>query len=271
MHLRLPPLAAAVLLLLTMLLLTACGSETAPDLVAEPPGDDPYAGAYLSDGVPADAFPDGAPPIRLELGERTIAFSADCNRFSGEVTWSAGRFSAGSLGGTEMGCPAGPTARDEWMVGFFTSADEIDRDGTDVVIRSGRTEVWFVPVDEVPDPEPAAPLERTPWRLTGIETRDGDSVGMMIVPKQVQATLRIAGGEVSGSTGCNGYGGSVEVGRGTLVIGDLLTTLRACGGVRGEVERAVLAVLRGEVSWQVTGAALRISRAGTTLVYAPGG
>jgi heat shock protein HslJ len=264
MPLRLPPLAAAVLLLLT-----ACGSETGADRAEEPPRDDPYAGAYLSDGVPADAFPDGAPPIRLELGERTIAFSADCNRFSGEATWSAGRFSAGLLGGTEMGCPPGPTARDEWMVGFFGSADRIDRDGTDLVIRSGRTEVWFVPVDEVPDPEPVAPLERTPWRLTDIETRDGDSVGTRAVPPHLEASLRILGGEISGSTGCNGYGGSVEVRRGALVIGDLLTTLRACGGVRGEVERAVLAVLRGEVSWQVTGAGLRISRAGTTLVYAP--
>lgn len=148
---------AVPLALAAPLVVAACGSTTAVDPGAGSSGPaDPIAGEYLSDGVPAQPFGDGAPAIRLTLGDGTITFSADCNRFSGKASWSDGRFSAESLGGTEMGCPPGPTARDDWMVDFFTSADRIDVDGTEVVIRSGRTEVWFVPVDEVPDPGPAA-------------------------------------------------------------------------------------------------------------------
>ena len=47
----------------------------------------------------------------------------------------------------------------------------------------------------------------------------------------------------TGHTGCNQFGGPVEVGPGELTFGDIVTTKMACAGGADALERAVLAVL----------------------------
>ena len=108
-----------------------------------------------------------------------------------------------------MGCPGTRQAQDEWMVDFFGSSPTLELDGTDLAVRSDEAKVWFVPADEVASDEPgdAEDLVGTEWRLTHIEERDGDVVGMMVVPRRVTATIRFEDGEVTFDTGCNSGGG----------------------------------------------------------------
>ena len=53
-----------------------------------------------------------------------------------------------------------------------------------------------------------------------------------------------AQGEVSGSTGCNGYFGTVAVDGNTVTFSPLASTLRLCIGPVGEIESAFLAAIR---------------------------
>jgi heat shock protein HslJ len=254
-HPRLAPALAVV-----AAALTGCGVAT-----GDPPagdGDRGIGGDYVSDGAPNPPFAHGSPPIRLTLRDGEISFTASCNQFSGQATWDAGVLRTGALGGTEMGCPGARQKQDEWMIDFFGSSPTLELDGTDIAVRSDEARVRFVPADEVPSGEPgdAHDLTGTEWRLTGIEERDGDSVGMMVVPRHVTATIRFDDGKVTFDTGCNAGGGAADIAGDTIQFGDLAQTLVGCNGAQGEVERGVTRVLRGEttVSWSISGGQLRL-------------
>ncbi|MGH3362321.1 MAG: META domain-containing protein [Nocardioides sp.] len=246
---------AAGLALLT--LLAACGEQNVRG-IGEPTNG--IGGEYVGYG-PVPLFPDGSEPIRLTLADGKVSFSSSCNRFSGNATWADGVLRAGGLGGTEMGCEPRLHRQDEWLVELFGAAPTLELDGTDLAVRSGGEEVWFVPVDEVPTGEPGdeSDLVDTEWRLVGIGEYDGDMGSMMSIPDDVDASIRFSDGETTFSTSCNGGGGQAETAGDTITFDTMIITLRACSGVRGEVERRVMRVLEGTVTWSITGDELRLS------------
>ena len=76
-------------------------------------------------------------------------------------------------------------------------------------------------------------LEGSGWRLTAYRGPDG---ALVAVPDGVEATARFVDGRVSGSTGCNSYSGSYDLGGDELRIGPLAMTRKACpppAGCRG--------------------------------------
>jgi len=244
-------------------LLVGCGEVT--DATGDPPAggaDEGIDGGYVSDGVPNPPFSDGSGPIRLTLRAGKISFTASCNHFSGQATWDGGVLRTSALGGTEMGCPGVRQAQDEWMVKFFGSSPTLELDGTDLAVRSDDAQVWFVPADEVASDEPgdAGDLVGTEWRLTHIEERDGDVAGMMVVPRQVTATIRFEDGKATFDTGCNSGGGRADIADDTINFGELAQTVVGCNGAQGEVERGVTRVLQGKstVSWSISGDQLRL-------------
>ena len=251
-------LALAALGLVLSSALAGCGEDTG---VAEGPGPR-LDGDYVSDGAPDPPFADGSEPIRLTLRDGQITCTAACNHFSGRATWDDGVLRTSALGGTEMGCPGTGQAQDEWMVAFFGSLPELEVDGTDLAVRSDAAEVWFVPEDEVASGQPgdAEVLAGAEWRLDGIGERDGDSVGMMVVPRDVLATIRFADGTATFRSGCNSGGGRATVSGDTITFGQLDSTVMGCVGAAGEVERSVMRVLQGRstVSWSISGEELRL-------------
>jgi heat shock protein HslJ len=241
--------------------LVGCGEATVEDPSAAS-GGSAIDGDYLSNGAPNPPFRDGSEPIRLTLRDGEISFTASCNHFSGQATWDDGVLRTSALGGTEMGCPGDRQTQDEWMIDFFGSTPTLELDGTDLAVRSEKQKVWFVPEGEVASGEPGDPgdLVETEWRLTGIGERDGDSVGMMVVPGNVRATIRFHDGKTSFRSGCNSGGGRATVAGDTITFGRLGTTVMGCLGAAGEVERGVTRVLQGKstVSWSITGDELRL-------------
>ena len=228
-------------------------------------------GDYVSNGAPDPPFPDGSEPIRLTLRGGEISFTATCNHFSGQAAWDDGVLRTGTLGGTEMGCPRLRLQQDEWMVDFFGSAPEIELDGTDLRLRSAAGTVRFVPADEVPsgDPGDVSDLIGTEWRLTGIGERDGDAVGMMIVPRHIEASIQIEDGRTVVRMGCNSGEGRATVTGDTITFRRMETTVMGCVGTAAEIERAVGHVLSGTASWSISGDELRLSTRGgrRELVY----
>ena len=238
--------------------LAGCGEES---VQANGTPTVPVGGEYVGDG-PVRLFPDGSGPIRLTLRGGDISFTASCNHFSGRATWDDGVLRTSTLGGTEMGCPGIRQQQDEWMVDFFGSSPTLELDGTDLAVRSEEAKVSFVPADGVASDEPgdAEDLVGTEWRLTHIEERDGDVVGMMVVPRHVTATIRFDDREASFETGCNSAGGRATVSGETIMLGQVRMTLKHCPGAAGEVEHGVMQVLEGKstVSWSISGDQLRL-------------
>ncbi len=253
------PWPALALLIALAAALVGCGEDTGAS--PDPGAGSAIDGDYVGDG-PVRLFPDGSEPIRLTLRDGEISFAASCNHFSGRATWDDGVLRTSTLGGTEMGCPGIRQEQDEWMVDFFGSTPTLELDGTDLAVRANTHEVWFVPQDEVASGEPgdSDDLLGTDWRLTGFGEHDGDSIGMMVIPDDVTATIRFDDEETSFETGCNSAGGRAKVSGETITLGQVWMTLKHCQGAAGEVEHGVMRVLEGKstVSWSISGDELRL-------------
>lgn len=257
-----------LLLLLLLLPLAACGSagpgssDGASDLgptTALP------AGELVTESLPA---PFGSTDrARVTFGDDQVSFSATCNTMSGPARVVDGVLEVGQVGGTEMGCPGAGHEQDGWLVDFFTGRPSVEVLDVGVALSSGGTTLRLLPLDAAPDLGPTASLEGTRWRLSGIEETEGDVVSMRPVGR-VRAVLGIERGAVRFTTGCNGGGGEVTVEDGVLRLTEVITTLRACEDRRGEVERAVMAVLgRDRVTWSVDGDRLRLAGGDVALLY----
>jgi heat shock protein HslJ len=68
-----------------------------------------------------------------------------------------------------------------------------------------------------------------------------------------------AGGRVTGSTGCNSLGGEAAINGSSIRFGQLTTTRRACRDDLAPVEAAMLAVLRGDVPFELESGQLRLN------------
>lgn len=61
-----------------------------------------------------------------------------------------------------------------------------------------------------------------------------------------------ADGQVTGTSGCNGYGGPYTLDGDAIQINDVASTLILCEGDRGNQEVAFMAALRGVQTWRIT-------------------
>lgn len=81
-------------------------------------------------------------------------------------------------------------------------------------------------------------------------------------------TMRVEGGEISGRAACNSYGGTVDVARDTIAVGDLARTEMGCPdpGVH-DSESAYLEALQAVERYEATGGELVLFGAGNELRF----
>ncbi len=110
-------------------------------------------------------------------------------------------------------------------------------------------------------------LEGVTWRLSTY-VADGKPVE---VPAAIGATATFAGDQVSGSNGCNSYGGPYVVSGSSLTVGPLRSTMMACGPVQSAIETAFMTAFQAAGSYTATDAQLTIYDAtgAQTLVFEP--
>jgi heat shock protein HslJ len=106
----------------------------------------------------------------------------------------------------------------------------------------------------------ASALRDTAWRLeslTGNEVFAGTTI-----------TLEFSDDQVSGSAGCNHYGGSYQAGGKSLSVRDVFATEMGCLEPEGilEQERVYLAALRAAATYQISADRLEIFDAAGTQV-----
>ncbi|MBL8165028.1 MAG: META domain-containing protein [Anaerolineae bacterium] len=100
------------------------------------------------------------------------------------------------------------------------------------------------------------PLVGTQWQLLG--TAEGSSLTLIFGE----------GGEVSGSGGCNSFGGSYTVAEGSISFGPLVSTMMAClDDALTEQEQVYFANLQAISSFQIVGDELTITTGDQTLQF----
>jgi heat shock protein HslJ len=121
----------------------------------------------------------------------------------------------------------------------------------------------------VAGPEATSQLVDRTWVLTAVRNAKGKAIDTS--PVAATATLLIANGRISGSDGCNGFGGYAKVAGNRIVLDGVAGNLIGCTpGVRA-VAAIVHKVLTGTVDWQVNDSdVLTVGNAHGTLGYKPG-
>jgi heat shock protein HslJ len=252
-------------LVLALAAVTGCGDATVPvsgDNGDAGSGEDLEGRTYESTEVRGRDLVDGT-TVTVSFAGGQLGASAGCNSMSGPARWHEGRLEvAGQLATTMIACPADLQAQDEWLAGLLTSSPSLSLAGSTLTIG----EEPGLTLEEVAD----LPVEGTRWALESLV--DGDSVSSVPTDLGAELTIRTDGTRLDVSTGCNEGAAPVTVqpsrapSSGTLSVGALATTDMTCPQVARGIEAHVLAVLEGEVAYEVDGDRLTLTKDGLGLV-----
>jgi heat shock protein HslJ len=103
------------------------------------------------------------------------------------------------------------------------------------------------------------------WRLTSGSV-DGRAIP---VPAAAPISLKLSGTAVTGSSGCNSYGGSAQLSGDRISFGSLSQTDIGCGEPLATVERLFMAALSRVERVTRDNAGLRLSGSGVVLTFGP--
>ncbi|MFZ2528576.1 MAG: META domain-containing protein [Rhodococcus sp. (in: high G+C Gram-positive bacteria)] len=236
---------------------TACGSDEGAD--ATTTAADPAAltgRTFVSTDVTGTPIPGGGPLV-VEFPEpNRIAATAGCNRATGTVDLTGGIVRTEQLASTMMACPPPQDGADAWLTALFEADPRWTVDG-DALTLTGDAVTVSLSDKKVVDPD--RPLTGTEWVATTLYTPEATMTSLAL--ETSAPTLTVAeDGSVSGSTGCNRFTGSAQIGDGTLTFAPLATTMMACTDPEvAEIESHILAVLNGETTYAIDASTLRIT------------
>jgi heat shock protein HslJ len=91
------------------------------------------------------------------------------------------------------------------------------------------------------------------------------------IPAGVHIDLRFEGGQVSGSSGCNTYGGTFQAIGGSISFGPLHSTQMACDHRVMEAEAAYLRALEGSTAYEATATTLHLTGGAADLSFTAAG
>ncbi|HEV8490238.1 MAG TPA: META domain-containing protein [Candidatus Limnocylindrales bacterium] len=200
--------------------------------------------------------------IRISFGkDGQLGVNAGCNHMGGtyRLDGETLRFDGGAM--TEMGCDQARHDQDDWVFQFLASRPTVALAGNDLMLTAGDVVIRLLD-REIADPD--LPLVGPTWTVTSIVT--GDAVSS--IPDGVVASLNFsADGRVELQTGCNQGGGAYAVEGDRIRFADVVTTKRACDGASGQMEAAVLGVLRAEnLAYTIEAGSLTLMARGQGLV-----
>ncbi len=244
------PRTALALVALSALAFAACGSDDDSASGSAPTADDLAGQAFESTDVTGYDLVEGT-TITLGFETDTVGAQGGCNTQSGGYTISDGTLEVSAMVSTMMACEQALMDQDTWVSEFLTSSPEISLDGGTLTLTGSDATISL-------EAKTAAPLEGTTWVLTGTVATEAVSS----LPADAEASLTITDGQAAIQTGCNSGSASVEVTDTTMTFGPVAMTKMACPDDLTALEASVIAVLDGEVTYEVTGDTLSIRKAG---------
>ncbi len=246
------PRTALAVLAVSALVFAACGSDSDSDSGSDsgsaPTADELAGKAFTSTDVTGYELVADT-EIALAFEADSISTQAGCNTQNGGYTITDGVLEVGVMMATMMACDEALMDQDEWLSDFLTSGPEIALDGETLTLTGSDATITLAAV------QPAT-LEGTTWLLTGTMATEAISS----LPAGAEASLTITDGQAAIQTGCNSGSASVEITDTTMTFGPVALTMMACPDDLMALEASVIAVLDGEVTYEVTGDTLSIRK-----------
>jgi heat shock protein HslJ len=248
------PRTAIALLALSALALAACGSDddspaaddSLPAVGSAPAVDDLTDRSFESTTVTGHELVADT-TIELVFLADSVAARAGCNSMNGGYEIVDGNLQVDVMASTMMACDDALMDQDSWLSEFLTSGPAITLAG-DTLTLSGDDATLTL------DAVQPAELEGTAWTITGTVANEAVSS----LPLDAEASITITDGQAAIRTGCNSGSTSVEISDTTITFGPIALTKMACSPELTELEAHVLAVLDGEVTYDISGDALSL-------------
>ncbi|MET9630301.1 META domain-containing protein [Lentzea sp. NPDC006480] len=232
------------------LLATGCGNRSAGQGESDVQGKVFTSTSVTDQGKPRAMVEGTRVELRFTDDGRLLAH-AGCNQMQGPVTLDGGKLQVTDLGMTAMGCPNPDLhTQDQWLSKLLSAGPAWKLDGSTLVITGSGAEIVLTA-------EAPAKLEGGIWKLESLIQADAVSS----VPGRVPATLKFENGNVSVFTGCNDGSASYKVDGQTITFESLVHTDKACGADETSVEKAVVAVLSGQVTYKIDRKSLTLTNA----------
>lgn len=255
---------------------TACGDDDATDTTtsttaAEPAGnpDDERTEEDIEDSFDDTAFESTSitgrelvpgSKVRLEFTDGQLSASAGCNTLGGAYELDGDRLVIeGELRSTQMACDAPLMEQDTWLSTWLVDGPTFVLDGWTLTLTGGEIAMELTAVT----PGTNGTVQGS-WQLDTVITGDTASS----VPAEVETpTLEITGDQMQVFTGCNRGGATVQITDTTLTFEPVRLTRMACPEPAMELEASVVAVLDGEVPYELEGELLNLGDDDAGLVW----
>ncbi|MEU4216880.1 META domain-containing protein [Actinoplanes sp. NPDC026623] len=243
------------LTVVTIMSITGCGQGGA----AAPPPETGGIWGRTFVSAPAAAGEESrrlAAGTRLRLGFEPggVTAEAGCNHLTGTAAVDGDRLVVSDVGGTMMACSPELMDQDAWLTAFLQERPRWQLDGDLLVLSTATTRLRLIDIRAA---EPDRPLAGPRWSVQSLI--DGEAAAS--VPAGAEAHLTFRDGRVTGSAGCTEIAGPAAVGDDSITFSRLTTRARTCAPEFEALDRTVLGLLRGELSYRVTGDRLTLTRA----------
>ncbi len=196
--------------------------------------------------------PEGA---RLEIdpkGRVTAGFG--CNHISADARVEGDRITVGEPVSTQMACEEEIEKFEKAATGAMGGELTAKLSGRKLTLTTEGGDT--IALSEVK----AAGLVGTRWAVTTLVSGETATSVPADLPKERVPHLTLsADGAVQGGSGCNIFRGRATVKGSTIVFGPVAGTLKMCPEAEMEVERAVLAALKGPTTYTIEGSTLTVT------------
>ena len=194
--------------------------------------------------------------ITLRFEGTSLSAIAGCNTMTGGYTIEGDVLKVGALAQTRMACEDDLMAQDQWIADLLTGSPKITLTDDVLTLATDATTVKFGDRSKIAN---GSALDGSAWTIQTLET------GGTTAQAPENAYLSYDEGRVFVSTGCNHGTAELKVADGTVTIGPMAMTLKACEPDLMTWEQSLAGFLQGDLKYELSGSDLTLSSDNGTL------
>ena len=194
------------------------------------------------------------------FADGVVSGNAGCNDYTGGYTVDGDKLTIGPLAVTRKACGPAETAVETVFLTTLGRVATYTVSGGSLELKTADAKVGLTFAATVP-----AGLTTTRWGATGVNNGKG-AVSSVVAGTTLTATFADAG-TVTGSGGCNDYGGPYTSDASTIKIGPLAGTKKLCTVPTGvdDQETQFLAAMQAATTYTIAGSKLELRDDGGAL------
>lgn len=192
----------------------------------------------------------------------TVSGNSGCNGLGGDYTVEGDQITFGQFVSTLMACEDPIMLQEQAAHKVLTGTATYKIEGDTLTITNGDS-VLVLTKGAASTAEPVAASLTGPWKLTSLGS--GDTISSALADVEAGLTFN-EDGTVTGTSGCNEFGGSYVVEGDQITFSEIVSTLKLCDSPIMQQEEAMQQMLSDTASFNIEGNTLTLTKGDLVLV-----